>query len=205
MSGILYIIAAPSGGGKTSLVNSLLQSFPNMRVSISHTTRAKRPGEVDGQHYFFINDEEYQRMLDANEFVEYATVFGYQYGTSKTQLKRLLDEGHDVIFEIDWQGAKQVRTLTDDSISVFILPPSLEALQQRLENRAQDHAETIAQRMDQAQSEMLHYDEFDFVIINDKFEQAEEDLSHIIRCSRLRVAHQRKKHDELLSKLAGTM
>ncbi|GGU49187.1 guanylate kinase [Pseudomonas laurentiana] len=200
-SGILYIISAPSGAGKTSLVKALIDAEPSIRVSVSHTTRAMRPGEENGVNYHFVDRAEFIRMTEHGDFLEQAEVFGNLYGTSQSTLQQTLDEGHDLILEIDWQGAEQVRKQMPQARSIFILPPSQQALRQRLTNRGQDSDEIIEGRMREAVSEMSHYDEYDFVIINDDFAVALEDLKAIFRANRLQQGSQQQRHSELLKQL----
>ena len=183
--GKLYIIAAPSGAGKTSLVKAMVQSTPHVRVSVSHTTRDMRPGEQDGVNYHFTTIESFKEMLGEGNFLEHAEVFGNYYGTSDVWVNEQLEKGEDVILEIDWQGARQVRKLVPDAVSIFILPPSLEALRERLIGRGTDDMSIIDGRMSQAVNEMSHYDEFDYIVINDEFDLALRDLQTIIRSRRL--------------------
>lgn len=201
--GTLYIVSAPSGAGKTSLVKALLDAMPQIRVSVSHTTRAKRPGEVDGVNYHFVTREQFLEMLEHNDFLEHAEVFGNLYGTSMRALARTLEEGHDLILEIDWQGAQQVRKLLPAARSIFILPPSREALRQRLTNRGQDSEDIIDGRMQEAVSEMTHFDEYDYLLINDDFAHALEDLKAIFRANQLHQPSQRQRYGELLQNLLG--
>ncbi|MDD2059550.1 guanylate kinase [Pseudomonas sp. GD03860] len=200
-SGTLYIVSAPSGAGKTSLVKALIDAQPSIRVSVSHTTRAMRPGEEHGVNYHFVDHAEFARMIDQGDFLEQAEVFGNFYGTSRSALQQTLDQGHDLILEIDWQGAQQVRKLMPEARSIFILPPTQEALRQRLTNRGQDSDEIIEGRMREAVSEMSHYDEYDFVIINDDFATALEDLKAVFRANRLLQANQQQRHGQLLKQL----
>jgi guanylate kinase len=200
-SGNLYIIAAPSGAGKTSLVKALLDGDPLVKLSISYTTRQPRPGEVDGEHYHFVDDTLFMQMLSEGDFLESALVHGARYGTSQTQVERILKAGNDLILEIDWQGAAQVRKLYPESIGIFILPPSIEALRQRLNNRRQDSEEVIARRVAAAREEMSHVAEFDYVTINDIFEVALHDLLAIVRAQRLKRDVQLRDHAALLEKL----
>ncbi|MCB1714503.1 MAG: guanylate kinase [Candidatus Competibacteraceae bacterium] len=171
-AGQLFIIAAPSGAGKTSLVRALLESLEAVTVSVSHTTRAPRPGEREGQDYYYVNTQTFEQLIAADEFLEYARVFDHYYGTRRAEVDRKLVQGIDVILEIDWQGAQQVRAKWPGSQGIFILPPSLSALRQRLQQRGQDEPDVIERRMRDAVSEMSHYDEFDYLIINDEFEQS---------------------------------
>jgi len=180
----LFIIAAPSGCGKTSLVKALLESLSNLSVSVSHTTRKPRKAEIDGENYHFVSKERFGEMISNNDFVEHAEVFGNLYGTARSNIKEKLDANIDIILEIDWQGARQVRENMPDSISIFILPPSKNVLLQRLTDRAQDDDETISERMKNSESEMSHYDEFEYLVINDQFDSALNDLKTIIQdCS----------------------
>lgn len=199
--GSLYIISAPSGAGKTSLVKALLALDPSVLVSVSHTTRAPRPGEQEGQDYNFVSPEHFDEMVGRGEFLEYAEVFGNKYGTSQHWVQQRLAEGLDVILEIDWQGAQQVRRLVKQAVSIFILPPSREALLQRLAGRGQDDSSVIAARMAEAVSEMSHYPEFDYLVINDDFDHALADLACIFRAQRLKQHPQQQRHAELLAQL----
>ena len=200
-SGTLYIVSAPSGAGKTSLVKALIDADNSIQVSVSHTTRAMRPGEVHGVNYHFVAHTEFKAMIEQGDFLEQAEVFGNFYGTSRSALQQTLDQGHDLILEIDWQGAQQVRKLMPEARSIFILPPTQEALRQRLTNRGQDSDEIIEGRMREAVSEMSHYDEYDFVIINDDFATALEDLKAVFRANRLLQANQQQRHGQLLKQL----
>jgi len=204
----LFIIAAPSGCGKTSLVEALIKNAKNLCVSVSHTTRPPRPDEVNGINYYFVSINEFEEMIKNNAFVEHATVFDNHYGSSTKLIKEKLDEGIDVILEIDWQGARQVKINMPNAISIFILPPSKEALLGRLQQRAQDNDATINKRMSDAKNQMQHFNEFDYLIINDDFNSALNDLNLIIcrpekdseRFS-LSLSEQSKKHIKLLKKL----
>ena len=202
-TGTLYIVSAPSGAGKTSLVKALIDLEPQIRVSVSHTTRAMRPGEVDGVNYHFVEREEFVKMIEHGDFLERAEVFGNLYGTSQSHLQQTLDEGHDLILEIDWQGAEQVRKLMPQARSIFILPPSQQALRERLDNRGQDSDEIIDGRMREAVSEMSHYVEYDYLIINDDFAVALEDLKAIFRANRLQHNRQQQRYGKLLAELLG--
>ena len=199
--GSLFIVAAPSGAGKTSLVNALVTQQADIRLSVSHTTRLPREGEVDGQDYFFVSQDSFALMRDAGAFLESATVFDNSYGTSSEAVLTLLQQGFDVILEIDWQGAEQVRHNFPESTSIFILPPSKSALEQRLRGRGQDNDETIARRMRDAENEMSHYVEFDYLIVNDQFDVALSDLAAIIIARRHSIAVQKQVKLELLTEL----
>lgn len=177
----LFIIAAPSGCGKTSLVKALLGSSSKLSVSVSHTTRKPRKGEINGENYHFVSKERFGEMISNNDFVEHAEVFGNMYGTARSNIKEKLDANIDIILEIDWQGARQVRENMPNSISIFILPPSKNVLLQRLTDRGQDDEETISKRMKNSESEMSHYDEFEYLVINDQFDSALNDLKAIIQ------------------------
>jgi len=190
MRGQLYIISAPSGAGKSSLVKALIDSVEGLAVSTSHTTRAMRPGEVDGVDYHFIDSTKFLHLIEQGAFLEHAEVFDNFYGTAQESIEAQLTEGLDVILEIDWQGARQVRELMPDAISIFILPPSNEALRERLQGRGQDSEEVIERRMRDAVSESSHYDESDFLIINDDFTAALDELSQLIVSQRLKTSRQ---------------
>lgn len=199
--GILYTVSAPSGAGKTSLVKALLERCDNLRVSVSHTTRPQRPGEIDGVNYHFIDRARFEAMLLDGSFLEEAEVFGNLYGTSQQWVEDMLEAGIDVILEIDWQGAQQVRRLMPDSIGIFILPPSLPALLERLNGRGQDDQAVIDKRMAQARSEISHYAEADYLLVNDDFDRALDDLVAIVRAQPLRLHCQRDTLRELLGSL----
>ena len=201
MSGALFIVSSPSGGGKTSLVKALLESEPEVRLSVSHTTRAPRPGEVNGRAYHFVALPEFERMQQAGEFLESAVIYGNRYGTSQKWIERERAEGRDVLLEIDWQGAIQVRRLMRQVVSIFILPPSLEVLESRLKGRAQDSAETIARRLAAAREEISPVAEYDYVIINDDFNRAALDLRSIIRAERLKLARQLARHSNVINRM----
>ncbi|NOQ81178.1 MAG: guanylate kinase [Methylophaga sp.] len=201
MSGSLFIVAAPSGAGKTSLVNALVNKQLEVCLSVSHTTRSARAGEVDGKDYFFISQDEFAQMRDASAFLESATVFDNSYGTSSESVLSQLKQGNDVILEIDWQGAEQVRRNYPDSTSIFILPPSKSALEQRLRGRGQDDDDIIARRMRDAENEMSHYIEFDYLIVNDDFDIALEDLTAVISARRHSLNVQKQAQAELLIEL----
>ncbi len=199
--GILFIIAAPSGGGKTSLVNQLLKMDPQLKLSVSHTTRAMRPGEAHGEHYFFITLDMFNQMVQNGEFLEHATVFGASYGTSSQQVMQSLQKGIDVILEIDWQGAQQVRQLFANVVSVFILPPSYEILAERLAQRGQDTEAIISARMEKAHNEIAHCREFDFIVFNDEFDICLSQIQAIILSQRLRYEQQLLRNAKRLTKL----
>ena len=200
-SGTLFIVAAPSGGGKTSLVNQLIHQLKGIVVSISHTTRAKRPGEVDGVDYFFIDQSQFMSMVQQGAFVEHAHVFQHFYGTSVLQIEDRLRAGMDVVLDIDWQGARQIRHLFADAVSIFIIPPSLDVLKDRLHKRQQDDATVIDARMQRAQDELRHYSEFDYLIVNDDFATAAASLCAIVTAHRLRMVRQASEQQKLLSLL----
>ncbi len=199
--GTLYVISAASGAGKTTLVSAVLQQVPELVVSVSHTTRAPREGEVDGVNYHFINKEKFEAMVEAGDFFESASVFGNMYGTSQQYIQQQLLEGKDVILEIDWQGARQIRQLVSDCKSIYILPPSIAALRERLSSRGQDDEAVIKKRMCEAVSEMSHYAEFGYLVINDDFDEARDNLAAIIMGERMLFEHQQQKHEELLTEL----
>ncbi|WFE69354.1 guanylate kinase [Thiomicrospira sp. R3] len=201
MQGKLYIISAPSGAGKTSLVAKLLQNDPIIRVSISTTTRDQRPGEQNGVNYFFVSQDTFQAKIEANDFLEHAKVFNNYYGTSKHSVIQQLNAGQDVILEIDWQGAQQVRKVFPNASSIFILPPSREELQRRLTGRGTDSEEVINYRMSQAVTEMSHYAEFDYLVINDDFDTAIHQLHSIFVANRLKTDFQGTRHSNLINQL----
>ena len=201
MTGIPIVISAPSGAGKTSLVAALIKDSENLKVSVSHTTRPMRPGEVDGVNYHFVSQDEFQEKIKADDFIEHAKVFNNHYGTSKSKLNEELEKGNDVILEIDWQGAEQVRNLFSEAISIFIFPPSLEILEQRLLQRGQDDAAIIKTRMDEARNEISHYQEFDYLVINDDFEQALLELKAIIIAERKKRQRMQKSHKEIIGRM----
>ena len=200
-TGNLFVVAAPSGGGKTSLTRALLEREPGIRLSVSYTTRGPRPGETDGIDYHFVTPEAFGALKDAGEFLEHAHVHGNWYATSGTWLRSQVDAGQDVLLEIDWQGAAQVRKLIPESVHIFILPPSLALLRERLQRRGQDDAQTIERRLSAAREEIRHCGEFDYVIINQEFASAVDDLSAIVRAARLRSRQQRARHGALLEQL----
>jgi guanylate kinase len=201
VSGNLYIVSAPSGAGKTSLVAALLEADAQIRKSVSYTTRPPRPGEVDSRHYHFVTPDAFERMAQAGDFLESALVHGNRYGTSRLWVNEQLAGDTDIVLEIDWQGAAQVRRLMPGAISIFILPPSFEALLQRLNSRAQDPPEVIARRLGNAREEIAHVTDFDYVIINNDFRVAAAELQNIVRAERLRTAHQLARHAALINRL----
>lgn len=201
VSGNLFVIAAPSGAGKTSLVKALSETVMGLQISVSHTTRAMRLGEEDGHDYFFISHHDFQHMIEKHVFLEHATVFGNEYGTSRHWVNEQLARGVDVVLEIDWQGARQIKMLYPGVTLIFILPPSMETLKKRLENRRQDDIATIANRMLVAQDDIGHFHEFDFLVINDRFDVALCDLQHIMQSARLKTSIQSKKQVYLLENL----
>ena len=201
MTGNLYIITAASGAGKTSLVRALLAADSQIKLSISYTTRQPRPGETNGVDYHFVDEATFLKMLDEGDFLESAHVHGARYGTSKTLVNAALAQGNDLILEIDWQGAAQVRGLYPDAISIFILPPSIAELESRLKGRGQDSEQVIAKRLAAARDEMSHVAEFDYVTINDKFELALQDLAAIVHTQRLKCSAQLARYAELVKGL----
>jgi guanylate kinase len=203
MSGCLFIVSAPSGAGKTSLVSALLAADPSVKKAVSYTTRAPRPGEQNGRHYHFVGQDDFERMRARGDLLESALVHGNHYGTSRQTVERECAAGSDVLLEIDWQGAAQIRKLQPDAVAIFVLPPSLEVLEERLRGRGQDSAAVIAGRLAAARGEISHAGEFDYVIINDDFERAAQDLISIIRAERLRLPRQLARHADLISRLTG--
>ncbi|GHB00889.1 guanylate kinase [Modicisalibacter luteus] len=199
--GTLYIVSAPSGAGKTSLVRALLNRVEDIQVSVSHTTRAMRPGEVDGVNYHFVDEATFKRMIERGDFFEHAQVFDNHYGTSRPAVQALLAAGTDVILEIDWQGARQVREQMNGVVSVFILPPSREALRERLSARGTDDASVIDRRMRDAISEMSHFDEYEHIIVNDDFEDALAQLAGLVLSERSRLERVRERQGPLIQAL----
>ena len=201
MRGTLFIVAAPSGAGKSSIVNAVLARDPQIRLSISFTSRPARPGERHAQHYHFVSADEFEAMIDAGDFFEYARVHGDWKGTARQSVEPQLSAGRDVLLEIDWQGARQVRSKIPDAVSVFILPPSRAALEERMRKRGQDSEAVIAQRLAAAREEMSHYGEFDYLIVNEVFETAVAEMCSIFTASRLRKDAQVARHARLITSL----
>ncbi|MBA4143473.1 MAG: guanylate kinase [Nitrosospira sp.] len=201
--GNLYIISAPSGAGKTSLVKALLQSGVDLSLSVSYTTRRARPGEIDGHDYHFINREDFEERLKQNEFLESAEVYGNYYGTSRKWIDHALESGRDILLEIDSQGARQVRCIFPGAVAIFVLPPSLKVLEMRLRRRAQDSPEAIGHRLASARDEIGHVAEYDYVIINDKLDKALQDLKCIVQAERLRITKQLSRHQILVTQLGA--
>jgi guanylate kinase len=199
--GILFIVSAASGAGKTSLVKALLERDPSLQLAVSFTTRAPRSGERDGVHYHFVDTDRFLRMVDTGEFLEHAQVFGNRYGTAESSVRSALDAGQDLLLEIDWQGARQVRERFSEAVSIFILPPSVEALEQRLRSRDLDSDEVIAGRLAEARVEMSHHDEYDYLVVNDVFNTALDDLACLVRAERLRRSHRESRLRTLLVSL----
>lgn len=201
MSGTLFIVAAPSGAGKTSLVHALLEREPGIRLSVSYTSRLPRPGEIDGRDYHFVSRDVFERMAAADAFYEYANVHGDLKGTARTAVEPLLAQGSDVLLEIDWQGACQVRAAHPGSVSVFILPPSRAELERRLRTRASDNAATILRRLADSRGEISHAADFDYIVVNDHFADALTDLRAIVASQRLRSEVQMRRHAAMISDL----
>ncbi|MBA4069643.1 guanylate kinase [Acinetobacter sp. RIT592] len=201
MSGLLFVVSAASGTGKTSLVKALLERVNNLHVSVSHTTRGQRPGELDGVHYHFSTKEDFLNLVNEGGFIEYAEVFGNYYGTAQATVKEQLAKGHDVLLEIDWQGAQQVRRLFPESKQIFILPPSQFDLRERLSNRGTDTVDVIEHRLSCAVEDMQQYSNFDYIIINDDFNKALHDLEAVIIANRLTLSQQANRHEKLIQQL----
>ncbi|QLI80670.1 guanylate kinase [Chitinibacter fontanus] len=201
--GNLFVVTAPSGAGKTTLVAALLAADANVQLSISYTTRQPRAGEVNGKDYHFVERAEFERMINAGELLEHAEVYGNYYGTSQVWINEVIQNGRDILLEIDWQGAQQVRRLFPEAIGLFVLPPSLETLESRLRNRGKDSEEVIAKRMAVAREECSHVDEFDYVIVNEHIDDAVRDIVAVVRAQRLTLAGQSLRHTALISSLKG--
>ncbi|MCP4057004.1 MAG: guanylate kinase [Pseudoalteromonas sp.] len=199
--GNLFILSAPSGAGKSSLITALLKKHADVKVSVSHTTRSPRPGEENAVHYHFVSADEFKALIAKDDFFEWAQVFDNYYGTSKQAIESQLDAGIDVFLDIDWQGAQQVREIMPSVQTIFILPPSKAELEQRLNNRGQDSAEVIAGRMAKAQSETSHYNEYDYVVVNDDFETALSNIETIVLAQRLTLKAQASRHHDLITNL----
>ncbi len=197
MTGLLFVITAPSGAGKSSLIEALLKDDPGLRLSISYTTRAPRPGERDGREYHFVDEARFLAMLGRGDFLESAQVHGNRYGTAHAAVRELLEAGADVVLEIDWQGAQQVRKLLPGCVGIFILPPSIAELEQRMRRRGQDSDAVIARRVANAHEELSHAPEFEYAIINDQFDEARRDLAAVVRAERARSTRQLERHPEL--------
>lgn len=201
--GQLFIVSAPSGAGKTSLIKALLEALPDIMVSVSYTTRKQRSGETSGVDYHFSDQNEFQTMVNQDDFLEHATVFGHSYGTSRAHVDQKLLQGIDAILEIDWQGAQQVRKAMNDSCSIFILPPSKQVLEDRLKRRGQDSEEIIAKRMRTAVDEMSHYDEYDFLVVNDNFDMTLTELIAVIKSQRLAMRRGKLVNATLIEQLVN--
>lgn len=201
LTGTLYIVSAPSGTGKTSLVNALVRDTNHLKLSISHTTRPPRSKEIDGYNYHFIDTAKFKQMQMAGVFMESAEVFGNLYGTSQEAVQKMLDEGHDVVLEIDWQGAEQIKKRFPEAISIFILPPSIAALKERLNGRAQDSDDIINHRMDKAISELKHHHKADYLVVNDDFEEALKSMKAIVKANRMTTEKQKITNQRLISQL----
>jgi guanylate kinase len=199
--GNLFILSSASGAGKSSLIKALLGKYSDIKMSVSHTTRAPRPGENDGEHYHFVTVEKFEKLVEQGDFFEWAKVFDNYYGTSKAAVEEQLNSGIDVFLDIDWQGAQQVRKLVPDVKTVFILPPSLQELENRLNGRGQDSKEVIASRMAQSKSESSHYNEFDYVLINDDFDTTLAQLEHIVMAARMELSAQKVRYASLIEDL----
>lgn len=200
-AGTLFIITAPSGAGKTSLVKALIQADPQIKCSVSFTTRAPRPGEVEGQDYHFVNEAAFLEKLQRGDFLEHAIVYGNRYGTSKSWIEQAMREGFDIVLEIDWQGARQVRKIFPEAVSIFILPPSIDALLARLTERKQDHENVIQQRIAAAKGDISHLEESEYAIINNDFNIALSDLNSVVRAQRLKMGVQLERYADLINQL----
>lgn len=196
--GSLFIISAPSGAGKTSLVKALLDRCDDLSVSVSHTTRTPRAGEVEGKDYFFVDEPQFKAMINDNQFLEYARVFDNYYGTSRQHIEEDLKSGNNIILEIDWQGARQIKSLLRSAVGIFVLPPDYEVLRERLDNRHTDDSETVEYRMQLAREEISHYKEYDYVVINDDFDDAVSELAAIVTATNLGSCRQSAYYDDLV-------
>ncbi len=203
-SGTLYVVSAPSGAGKTSLVAALTERTHGLMVSVSHTTRAPRPGETDGINYHFVSESDFADLRARDSFLEYARVFDHYYGTSESWVKEQLEQGTDVVLEIDWQGARQVRDRLPSACGIFVLPPSIDVLRERLSRRGQDSKEVVERRMRDATSEASHCAEFDYIVVNEQFGRALSDMEAIVQGNRLRREQQMIRHRGLVEELCGT-
>ena len=203
--GLMFVLSSPSGAGKTSLSRKLLELDKELFLSVSYTTRPPRPGEIDGEDYFFVNSNDFAFMQEQNEFLEYAKVFDYYYGTSKKPVKKILDKGRDILFDIDWQGTQQLMNNSkDDLVKVFVLPPSIEELERRLKERKQDEDEIIQKRMSRASDEMSHYAEYDYILVNDDFDKTVEEIISILNAERLKN-HRQIKTQKIVKNLRGSL
>ncbi len=203
-TGYLFVVSAPSGGGKTTLVHALLNATEGLDVSVSHTTRPRRADERDGSDYHFVNDAKFDAMIAGGEFLEHAVVFDHRYGTSRDRVFEHLQNGRDVVLDIDWQGARMVRERSDNTVSIFILPPSVKELERRLKDRGGDSAEVIVRRMRDAVNEMSHYHEYDYLVFNDEFDRAVAALGNIVGAARQRRSIQQTRHADILTQLVAT-
>ena len=203
--GIMFVLSSPSGAGKTSLSRKLLELDKDLFLSISYTTRPPRPGEIDGEDYFFINNDDFACMEEQNDFLEYAKVFDYYYGTPKKPVKKILDEGRDILFDIEWQGTQQLMNNSkDDLVKVFVLPPSFKELERRLKERKQDDDEIIQKRMSRASDEMSHYAEYDYILVNEEFDKTVEKIISILNAERLKN-HRQIKTQKIVKNLRGSL
>jgi guanylate kinase len=200
-TGSVFIVVAPSGAGKTSLVAALLEAESSVELSVSYTTRPARTGEIDGKHYHFVGQDVFDRMITNGDFLEYAEVYGNYYGTSIGWIRSRIEQGHDILLEIDWQGARQVRKVFPDAIGIFIVPPSIEELERRLRGRATDTDEVIARRLASARAEIDMVSEYDFLVINEQFDRARTDLISVVRANRLKCSAQRVRYAEKLARM----
>ena len=203
--GLMFVLSSPSGAGKTSLSRKILELDKELFLSISYTTRPSRPGEIDGEDYFFVNNDDFALMQEQNEFLEYAKVFDYYYGTPEKPVKKILDEGRDILFDIDWQGTRQLMNNSkDDLVKVFVLPPSIEELERRLKERNQDDDEIIQKRMSKASDEMSHYAEYDYILVNDNFDKTVKAILNILNAERLKN-HRQINTQRIVKKLRGSL